>query len=358
VKIICLTNIPAVFFSEIILETGKKLESEVVFIFEEKSHEDRNHWKADYKGHFLNGSKNVKNFTAILEKEKPDIILFTRYSSFFTYIGKRWCIKNKVDFFIGPHEIISPHSNGFLLKIKHFLYKKISQEASGNITMGNNSMRALSKVTENPLISVPYSFDLGVLTKHPMPQTPHLTFLYSGRLVPFRNPLLTIEVFSTLVKNNSDKEIRLIMSGQGELYNACIAKIESEKIAHLVTWLNDFKDWYDILSIYRQANVLLSLQHYGTWGLIIQEAMAAGMAVISTNTIESADNLIIHGHNGFLTTLNKEMIEDYAQQYIDNPKLIAKHGERNREISSVVDISQTSKNLADFLVKHSKYTSI
>jgi glycosyltransferase involved in cell wall biosynthesis len=357
VKILCLTNIPAVFFSEIILETGKKLNSETVFIFEEKSHEDRSHWKADYKGHFLNGSKNVKNFIAILESEKPNIILFTRYSSFFTYIGRQWCIKNKVDFFIGPHEIISPHSNSFLLKIKHFLYKKISEKAAGNITMGNNSMRALAKVVDNPLISVPYSFDLTVLKKHPMPETKHLTFLYSGRLVPFRNPLLTIKVFSELVKNNKGKELRLIMSGQGELYDNCLQLIESEGITHLVTWLNDFKDWYDILSIYRQANVLLSLQHFGTWGLIIQEAMAAGMTVISTNTIESADNLIIHGHNGFLTTLNKDMIINYAQKYIDNPELVTLHGNRNREISSVMDIHQTSQDLATFLTKHAKFLS-
>lgn len=355
-KILCLTNIPAVFFSEIIIEASKKLESETVFIFEEKLHEDRNHWKADYKGYFLNGSRNVKNFISILDEEKPNIVLFTRYSSFFTYFGRKWCLKNRIDFFIGPHEILSPYNaNNLTLSIKYFLYKKISKQASGNITMGNNSMRALAKLIENPLISIPYSFDMDIMKKYPIPKTEHLTFLYSGRLIESRNPLMVIQVFVTLVNNNKDKEIRLLMSGKGPLYDACLKKIETEQITHLVTWLNDFEDWYDILKIYRQANVLLSLHNYNTWSLPIQEAMAAGIAVIATNTVESADNLIIHGYNGFLSTLNKEMMVDYAQKFIDNPELVKIHGERNRDISNVIDISQTSEDLANFLMKNSKY---
>ena len=363
-RILFNTVIPVPFVLDVMEEMAKLLSAEMVYVFEKKSLKRRKQWNTAFDGIYLEENKDrTVSFVALLEEKLPDLVLFAHYRSDLTNAGIKWCKKNKVKYVIGPHEIIVPVNylnpqilyrkgsflNYLIQELKYFTYKRVTKGASGVITMGNNSVKNISKIYNGPIANIPYSFNMDHLYENNCEKTEELIFLYSGQLIWNRNPVLCIESFAALVKNNPRKKLKLIISGKGTLDQTCRDTIDQLDIADRVEWITEFKDWYDIHTIYGKAHVLLALQTFSTWGLIIQEAMASGMSIISTYDMEGADNLIIHRYNGFLTTLDKRSILRYMQYYIDNEEVLKLHKERNREISRVMDSRYVAKELGDFI---------
>lgn len=350
-KIVYLTIFPNPFQFEFTNAVKKGLGENAQFmvVYEKELPEFRKHW-----GNFKSGTTLGKeiSFTKYLNEENPDVLVFTMYNSKVTAEGIKWARKHGRDFYFGPHEVLRGDGVHPIVKyLKLLRYKYIARHAKGIMTMGNQSVRELSTMLPNKrIISIPYSFDLSRLLSFKKETQPdELVFLMSGGLYDFRNPFLGIKIFHRLVNQNPDKRLKLLISGQGPLYDDCLSLIQKLQLTDHVDWKNDFEDWYDIHNIYKMADVLLALQKWGTWGIIIQEAMAAGLGIISTNTIQAADNLIINEHNGFLTTLHESDILQSMQKYVDNFSLADEHGKRNQVIAETVDVSRASSKFIDFV---------
>lgn len=353
-KILYLTIIPNPFQYEFTNGVSKVLEgkAELIPVFEKANVSFRSHWGTQDFGIVLNEKNRRKHFGKILDEIKPDILIFTGYNSRLTLKGILWANRNKKDYYFGPHEIIRPNKTYLISRyLKHQYYRFLAKNCKGVATMGNQAIRDIANIYNGPIVNIPYSFDLGKLLamNPPSLEENELTFLFSGRLYDFRNPLLCIETFAKAKNKNPHKKIRLIISGTGPLEQDCLDLIEKRGITESVTWMNDFKNWYDIHNLYSHAHVLLALQFFGTWGLIIPEAMAAGLGIISTNTIQSADNLIINDYNGFLLTLNEEQILDKMQKYIDNPDLVNIHGNLSKQIVKTIDLGNSAKNFCKLI---------
>ena len=309
----------------------------------------RQHWGGTGWGTILEGSRPSKHFTQLLNELAPDGLVLTQYNSAVTRVALRWSARNVVPFLLGPHEIIRPR-NVVADWWRYHRYWRIanSPQCRGVITMGNESRRLLAAGYRGPIFDIPYSFDHSRLLAMSTPSLDDgLVFLYSGRLYDFRNPLKAIRAFAKIRECNSSSKLKLVMSGEGPLLEACEQLIADLGIGESVTWMNDFEDWYAIHEIYGYADVLLALQHFGTWGIIIQEAMAAGLGIVATSSIQAADNLIINGYNGYLVSLNDEDILAAMQCYVDDAQLSKLHGQRSKEIVRCVDLPSASTRLAN-----------
>lgn len=312
--------------------------------------EFRAHWGDYNNGYMLSKDDNIVD---ILEQRHPDILILTTYNSKNAIKASNWARKRKKVFFLGPHEILrSDNVHPLKFYLKQQRYKWLTRGSSGIMTMGKQAVKEFSDIFSNKRItSIPYSFDLSSLLNYKSNTLSNeLVFLMSGRLYKFRNPILGIQAFAKLLNNNPQKKLKLIISGTGPLYDECTTLINQLKIGQQVQWLNPkFKDWYDIHNIYKHADVLLALQNYGTWGLIIQEAMAAGLGIVASKYIQSADSLIINGYNGFLNNLHMTTILNQMQAYVDNDKLVTIHAQRSRDIVKTVDVTISAQKFVDFI---------
>jgi len=354
-KVLFFTEIPSPFQYEFTNAISNLLEgkAELKVVFEKANKSFRTHWNTPNFGVVLDKQKKGKHFKSLLNEIDPDILVFTQYNSRYTFQGIRWANKNSKPYFLGPHEIIKPNDTYYLTRYaKHRYYKFMARNSKGVATMGNQAVRDISKIYKGPVVNIPYSFDLTRLlsmTPPPISNNNEIIFLYSGRLYDFRNPILCIKAFAKVKVANPTKKLKLIISGTGPLEQECLDLIDQLKIKDNVTWMNDFKDWYEIHTLYSHAHVLLALQYYGTWGIIIQEAMAAGLGIISTNTIQAADNLIIDDYNGYLVTLNERQIIERMEKYINDPSLINKHGKRSKEIVKNLDSSNAGLKFLELI---------
>lgn len=58
-------------------------------------------------------------------------------------------------------------------------------------------------------------------------------------------------------------------------------------------------DWDDVPDIYRTADVLCAPSRYDGWGLIVPEALAAGLPVVASSSMGSSREMLVEGRQGW-----------------------------------------------------------
>ena len=126
-----------------------------------------------------------------------------------------------------------------------------------------------------------------------------IVFLFVGKLETKKQPLLLAECF---IKSNVNAH--LIFVGKGELEIELKSLIASHSNIHLLGFQNQSK----MPAIYAASNifVLPSSGPGETWGLAINEAMAAGNAIIASDACGASFDLI--DNNGFVIPKNNSAL--------------------------------------------------
>lgn len=105
---------------------------------------------------------------------------------------------------------------------------------------------------------------------------PHL-LLYIGAIEPRRNPDFLIQLFEAF----NDPKAGLVIIGKGvqkeKLCNMIASSSKKERILYYEQVPNK-----ELMSVYRRANVFLLPTDYEIYGMVVMEALQAGVPVIST----------------------------------------------------------------------------
>lgn len=122
--------------------------------------------------------------------------------------------------------------------------------------------------------------------------TPGAVFLYIGRLVPGKGPDLLVQAFSTLQQSN----VSLVVAGDGPLRQAIVAAAERDP---RIQWIGR-KTPGELIAVMAVSDVLVLPSVYESWGLVVNEAMAAGLPVIATDAVGCVDDLVFDGSTGYV----------------------------------------------------------
>jgi glycosyltransferase involved in cell wall biosynthesis len=319
---------------------------------------DRSHrptWgEMGWVGCQLEGSRQSKRaeIDKIWDKEKPDFVILSQYRNPECLYARKKALKEGIPYYMAFVEPLLP-STLIRNEIKKYLFRRFASEAKGIGVMGKGAMLEYSALYKGPMIDTPYTFDFTKLLSFDDKDRPDdkVVFLYSGRMVGFRDPIGTVKLFAACYRRNPGK-VELIISGTGELENDVKNLVHELKIEKGVRWMNEFRDWEDIRNLYRHAHVLLSMGKFSTWNIPISEAMAAGMAIIATRTTEAANSLIIDGYNGFLVNHGDEKTAITAMEsLLLNQEEIKVFRNRSRDIIKNYDCCNVAKNLHRFIIE-------
>ncbi|MFC5455685.1 glycosyltransferase [Prosthecobacter fluviatilis] len=119
--------------------------------------------------------------------------------------------------------------------------------------------------------------------------------LYSGLLNTRKGVLAMAEGFQAAAKIHPN--LRLIILGSGPLEKQ-MRQILSP-VAEKVQW-EGFREWHEIPTFYARADVLCLPTRHDGWAMVIPEALAAGLPVITTVDAGAALEMVSHGVNGWL----------------------------------------------------------
>jgi glycosyltransferase involved in cell wall biosynthesis len=124
----------------------------------------------------------------------------------------------------------------------------------------------------------------------------HHRLLYCGRLAPAKRVDVLLDAFAAIAPRRPDWDLAIAGSGplEAELRGRVPAGLRGR-----VHWLG-FLQFEQTRLCYHACDVLVLPSEYEPWALVINEAVACGLAVVATSVVGAAVELVRHRHNGLI----------------------------------------------------------
>jgi len=316
-NVLWFTNIPSPYRVNFFNEYGKYVNLKVVFERNTSSERDQS-WKTFDAYHFeykiLKGIKYGTDKTISIRILNPlrncnaDCIFLSNYSSITGMIAAFYMILKKIPYYIETDGGFAKKCNGFKEKIKSIII--------------SHSKKCFSTSKEGDNYYLHYGAQPDNIIRYPF------TSIYQKDII---NCSLNMEEKKILRKKYNIKEKKIIVSvgrfvwGKGFdiLLNAysiiedvdtglyiiggeptkeyeSIIKSKNIKNVHFIQFLPKEQIW-DYLKL---SNLFVLSTRGDIWGLVINEAMACGVPVITTDKCIAGLELIEDGKNGFIIPVN------------------------------------------------------
>lgn len=192
-------------------------------------------------------------------------------------------------------------------------------------------------VPEDRIVWSPYSIDLNGFRKAALNAKPQRArmrrqlglppelplILYAGKLIPRKRPGDLVEAVSQLSSPAS-----LVFVGEGVLRQALQRQIARLRLSS--ARLVGFKNQAELPRYYAMADLFVLPSAYEPWGIAINEAMCAGLPIVSTHQVAAAADLVREGQNGYLYEAGDVgTLSRLLQQLVSDASLRSRLGNRS-----------------------------
>ncbi len=179
------------------------------------------------------------------------------------------------------------------------------------------------------IFNIPYHCDLAPFAAESRPpRDPKtagtVTFFFCGQMIARKGVDQLLAAFATLPVN-----ARLLLVGrEAELPQllATLAPAVRERVRYA-----GFQAPEALPGFFAQADVFVLPSRYDGWGVVVNQALGAGLPILASDHVGAAHDLVREGENGFTfpagdaTALAAAML-----RYAENPMLARTHGESSR----------------------------
>ncbi|KKH68191.1 glycosyltransferase family 4 protein [Methanosarcina mazei] len=302
------------------------------------NHEVLNGITLDFSGviYHINPSIVVKLF-----KGKYDVVIIGGSSDFTTQIAFIFSNFLRVPVILWSENI--GNSQSFFSNIMTPLTKYVLKNADGLIVPGSKALDFHIKMGANPnnIFIAPNSVDNNFfMTKCSELEIKKLKIetefnihgkkiiLFVGQLIERKGIIYLLHAYKRL--KNEVCETCLIIVGDGYLKSNLIEICFKESIddVHFTGWVSEDQK----ISFYSIADIFVLPTMYDVWGLVINEAMACGLPIITTNEA-GASEMVVSGENGFVVDkANVDQLYFAMKNIILNEKLLIKMKQHSLEI--------------------------
>jgi glycosyltransferase involved in cell wall biosynthesis len=164
------------------------------------------------------------------------------------------------------------------------------------------------------------------------------TFLYVGRLEPYKGIGVLLDAFNLLVRETPDA--RMIVVGDGTMRDA----VESAAASNPGIDYRGRLSGDPLITAYADADVFVLPSYFEQWGLVVNEAMAASLPVIATDRVGCVDDLVREGVNGrVVPAASARDLAAAMQSLVGHPDVVARMGQKSREIIGTWSIEDEAR---------------
>ena len=143
-------------------------------------------------------------------------------------------------------------------------------------------------------------------------------FLFCGRMEPAKDPLFALAVARECAYRIG-RRTRLLYVGSGSL-DAALRQAALD-CTEVDVQFHGFAAQQALPALYQSAQVFLFPTHRDVWGIVANEACAAGLPVLVSPQAGAAGELVLDGCNGYVRELRLPLWADCAQRLLSDAAL-------------------------------------
>jgi glycosyltransferase involved in cell wall biosynthesis len=168
--------------------------------------------------------------------------------------------------------------------------------------------------------------------------------MFAGQLIPRKMPLFYIEVARELAQRLGRCRVLLIGSGPLEQQARRSLLAYSENIE---ATMPGFVQPEQIPLYYRQSKLFLFPSLQDSWGVVANEAAAAGLPIITTPQTGVVGELVQHGVNGFVIAPQKDLWANAVQHLLEDKADYERMARSSLDIVSHYTRASAAKGIHD-----------
>lgn len=248
---------------------------------------------------------------AWLKRERAAAVVLGGYNDLTRIRLIRWCRRAGVPCFIfADSNIHDDLATGIKRAIKNVFVRWVVRNARGLMPCGSAGRRFFERYGATPerCFYVPYEPDYDLIRSLPESEvektradfglrTDRKRLVVCARLIDRKRVDLAIDVFAALADKHPDWD--LVVIGAGPMKDALAARVPTS-LRERVVWTGFLGEQSRISAIYRASHVLVCPSDLEPWGVVVNEAAAAGLAIVASHVVGAAAELVEDGVNGFL----------------------------------------------------------
>lgn len=331
-KVLWLSNIPSPYRVSFFNELGKHCQLTVLFEKEKSRYRDKS-WLdfqfQNFKGVILKGIKNkgAKAFcpsvVKYLKKDVFDKIIISDFTSLTGMLAILHLRRKKIPYWLESDGGFAKNGKGVIERIKSFFIKGADLYLSTGKTNDEYFLKygaEREKIKFYPFTSI-YDKDVlqTPLTQQGKSEIKKELNLPQKKIILAVGQFIYRKGFDILLRTCANIKNTIIVFVGGVPTEEYRDIIDEYKIDNI--FFEGFKGREEIKKYYQAADVFVLPTREDIWGLVINEAMAYGIPVISTNKCGAAIQLIEHGKNGYIFDIEKEsLLRDFIVDIIESKK--------------------------------------
>lgn len=159
---------------------------------------------------------------------------------------------------------------------------------------------------------------------------PRFDLIFCGRIVEDKNPLFAVQVATSLAMHLG-RTVRILFVGNGDA-EAEVRRKAAEYPGLVEASFHGHASQQELPALYRSARLFLFPTRADVWGVVANEACAAGLPVIVSPHAGVTGELVVDGENGFVCPLDVEQWALRAAQLLSDEALYNRFSARSRAL--------------------------
>ncbi len=242
-----------------------------------------------------------------LRRAAPDFILCGGYNYVASWQSMSWARRNRVPFALWAESTSRDLRSGYAWI--EFLKTRFLRGCDSFVVPGKSSVEYLMGygVPEEMIFTAPNAVDTRFFAQQAERvrrnaamhrkalRLPARFFLFAGRLVPEKGIFDLVQAYGALA-SELRKEVGLVFVGDGAARSELLEHVAA--ISPGSIQLAGFAQREQLAEYYALADAFVFPTHTDTWGLVVNEAMACGLPIISSGAAGCVADLVESGWNG------------------------------------------------------------
>jgi glycosyltransferase involved in cell wall biosynthesis len=285
-----------------------------------------------------------------IQQTKPDVVVIAGYSSFTTQVAMRWLHWKQLPWVFWGEVPGMRRLKGWKNRLRSWAQYPAVAWPNAIAAIGTaaaNEYRQLAHSTCD-VANLPYVTDLSPFLNQLQQRADdgRIRILYCGQLIFRKGVDLLLSAFIHLAGEFSQLTLQFV--GEGPLRETLNTNVPME-LRSRVSFAG-FQQIRELPQFFSESDIFVLPSRHDGWGVVVNQAIAAGLPVVCSNAVGAAKDLVTDGWNGYVFSAgNLEALKNSLRDLVQSRDHRLRFGANSRARSLEWTLEAGTDRWVEFL---------